>query len=148
MVRKATTTEGATPDTTPQAGDDVTNGGHGHDAPKAPEALEAPGASPPYVPTGLTDVLAARIDSISQMQAEMARFGASRMHHALKARTKMMCCRSLGEMQAVQAAYVREMVETYAQEWGRLMTYGMRAGLGQPMPPPEAPFTECRATPV
>ena len=112
-----------------------------------PEDVPAADAAtaPDVMPADLVDALRARMDTVAQMQAEMTRFGVTRMRKALDARSRMMSCRSLPELQAVEADYMRDMVEDYAREWGRLWGYGLQVGLGYPVPV-SAAFPERHAT--
>lgn len=88
------------------------------------------------------------IDGMAQMQAEMARFGARRIHRALEAQAEMLACRSPSELQAARAVYMERLADDYAHEWSRLLGYGMRVGMGQPLPQAPDPEDERHATPV
>jgi hypothetical protein len=95
-------------------------------------------------PTGLGQM----IDSGMQMQAEMARFGAQRVHRALEAQAALLACSSAAERAEVQTSYMHGLVEDYTHEWNRFFADGMRLGAGQPVPAPREPEEKPHATPV
>jgi hypothetical protein len=93
-------------------------------------------------------ILETAFDGMAQMQAEMARFGAWRAHRALEAQAEMLACRSRAELRGAQRTYMEGLAEDYVREWSRLCGYGLRVGLGQPLPPRPEPPEERHATAV
>lgn len=87
-------------------------------------------------------------DSVAQMQAELACFGAQRMRRALEGQAKVRASRSPTELHEVQTSYMRDLAADYAHAWIRLFGYGMHVGLGQTVPLPPEPRGEHHATPV
>jgi hypothetical protein len=86
------------------------------------------------------------LDGAAQIQAELARFGAQRVHRALEAQSKMFGCQSSMEMRAAQQAYLTGLAEDYTEEWRRIYAYGLRLTFGQAGP--MALDGERHATPV
>jgi hypothetical protein len=88
------------------------------------------------------------LDGMAQMQAEMARFGAWRLHRALEAQADLLACRSRVELREAQRSYLEGLFEDYVREWSRLGGYALRVGTGQPLPPSRGPEGERHATAV
>ncbi|MBM2576333.1 hypothetical protein JQC91_08440 [Jannaschia sp. Os4] len=112
-----------------------------------PDSAVAP-ASAGWRHRPVAEGMGTTLDSLAQMQAEMARFGARRMHRALEAQAAFQRCRTPADLLEARRAYVAGLSEDYADEWMRLVGYGMRCALGQPVPPPPAPEGERHATPL
>ncbi len=88
------------------------------------------------------------LDSMAQVQAELTRFGAQRVHRAMSAQEEMLGCRNLGEMRHVQAEYINGMMGDYVREWLRIMQYGMSITGGHDIEPVREPAGQADAKSV
>jgi hypothetical protein len=96
----------------------------------------------------VVDAAEKAVDGMAQMQAEMVRFGARRVHRALEAQAEMLACRSQAELRDAQRSYMEGFFEDYVREWSRLGSYAMRVGLGQPVPAAPEPGEDRSASGV
>lgn len=71
---------------------------------------------------------AAWIDRMGDLSAEVAQFVADRIREDVKTQHEILHCRTVREVQTVQAAFVTRAVEAYATETGRLVDMATEFG--------------------
>ncbi|WP_220748877.1 MULTISPECIES: hypothetical protein [Jannaschia] len=88
------------------------------------------------------------VESMMQVQLQTARFGLRRMDRSLCLPAKLLGCRSPGEAQDVQQAYLRDLRDDCATTWATLVQSSVQVAMGHPVGPPPQVEDEHHATPI
>ncbi|NNE54114.1 MAG: phasin family protein [Sulfitobacter sp.] len=67
------------------------------------------------------------LDALGKMGAEMATFVADRVKEDVKTQQDLMGCKTVEELQHVQAQFVQKAMKQYQEETGKLVEIGTRA---------------------
>ena len=90
----------------------------------APDALDVLAAVAPLAPTAWTS--AVWLDNLARMNAQVATFIADRACAAVETQLALLQCRSLTDLQHVQAAFVQKAVAQYQAEAGQMVAMTAR----------------------
>lgn len=106
-----------------------------HEKPKPPEQSD----SNPFAPMtafreggfgGWMKLNAAWLETMGEMGAELAAFVADRIKEDVKTQHRLLNCRDIGEARAIQEEFLRNAVDQYQAETGKLVEIGMSAFSG------------------
>jgi hypothetical protein len=96
-----------------------------------PQDKQAPGEIPPIMKEAdLSKALGAGtqwVEALSEMGSEMVSFLAERIKEDVKTQHQILHCKSITELQHIQAQFIEKAIEQYNAETGKLFQMGTNA---------------------